>query len=210
MHLFVHSFHFKNFLFKDLPLLSILTDAVVVLTPNKLIVLDLQKGRERWSKTLPNRCDIFINSMKKIRAQYNLWLRSLGRVIAFFPRPHISRSFEILDKFACKEKSCCTSQWIFWNLYARPWQVDFAVREVDFQITYPNGQAENSEQYQYLFTITSWFSFWQVKFGVTLPDGQVGVNYFFTAVTRWTTSTWWWTMRRWRWWAWPLTLTLPW
>ena len=35
---------------------SLDTDAVVVLTSKQLVVLDLEKGKERWSTALPNRC----------------------------------------------------------------------------------------------------------------------------------------------------------
>ena len=45
--------------------------------------------------------------------------------------------------------------------------VDFAVEQVDFQITYPDWQVELLEKYYYLFTVTSWFSSGQVKFRVS-------------------------------------------
>ena len=45
--------------------------------------------------------------------------------------------------------------------------VDFAVKQVDFQITYPDWQVELLEKYYYLFTVTSWFSSGQVKFRVS-------------------------------------------
>ena len=38
------------------------------------------------------------------------------------------------------------------------------------------------EKYQYLFTLTSLFSFGQVKFVATYPDGQVGIK---SPVTHW-------------------------
>ena len=67
-------------------------------------------------------------------------------------------------------------RWIFQHLSARPWWLDFAVWQIYFQITCPNGQAEILKKYHYLFSITSWFSLGKVKYGATRPNGQVGVN----------------------------------
>ena len=54
--------------------------------------------------------------------------------------------------------------------------MDFPDGQVYFQITCLDEQVEILDQYQFLFTITSLFSLRQAKFGVTRPDGQVGLN----------------------------------
>ena len=46
-------------------------------------------------------------------------------------------------------------QWIVFNI--RPWRVDFAVRQFDFHMAIPDGQVKILENYQNLFTITSFF-----------------------------------------------------
>ena len=56
-------------------------------------------------------------------------------------------------------------QWFFLNSSVHPWHVDFAVRQVKIL-----------EKSQCLFLITSWFSSGGVKFGVSHPDGPVGIN----------------------------------
>ena len=55
--------------------------------------------------------------------------------------------------------------------------MDFTVGQVDFAHTCLDGQVKISENYYYLFIFTILFSSGQVRFGVSRPHGQAGVNY---------------------------------